>query len=99
MSQDESPMIDLIRWTFTVAPEKRAQVEQLLADYGLEVFARGEEQLVALWDEPEGDLDELVEQVWEVAGSAVEITHEEFRRSELVILHQEDQDGTGIAAA
>jgi hypothetical protein len=65
-------------------------VAQLLADFGLEVFHRGEDQLVALWDEPDGEPEGLVEELWDIAGEAVEVTHEEFRRTELVLLHHED---------
>jgi hypothetical protein len=51
--------------------------------------------LVVLWDDPEGDYEALVEELWDVVGDTVDIHHEEFRRGELIILHHDpsaDQD-------
>ncbi len=90
-AEPESPAPDMIRWTFTPALEKRDEVVALLADLGLDVHARDDGLVVATWDEPEGDPDAVVEQLWAVHGEPIEITHEEFRRTELLIYHQEDE--------
>jgi len=88
--------IDLVRWTFTVESDKSQAVEAFLADQGAEVFVRPEGQFVVLWDEPEAELDEVVEELWEVAGVAIEITHETFKRNELVV-YQQDAESEGEA--
>jgi hypothetical protein len=84
--------IDLVRWTFTVEADKTQAVEAFLADEGAEVFARPDGQFVVLWDEPESDLDEVVEELWDVVGATIEVTHESFHRNELVI-YQHDGEG------
>lgn len=82
MSEDRT--IDMIRWTFTADPARSAEIERLLIDLGLEVTARGEGRFVATWEEPEGDVDRVVEQLWEANGSPFEVTHEAFHRLELL---------------
>jgi hypothetical protein len=82
--------IDMIRWTFTINPEKCAEIETYLTDLGAEVLIRPECQLVALWDETEHDLDVVVEELWEIHGGPVDVTHEEFHRAELLIYHADD---------
>ena len=84
--------IDLVRWTFTVEPDKRQAAETYLTDEGAEVFSRPEGEFIVLWDEPENELDEVVEELWEVIGSTIEVTQETFRRSELVVF-QHDHEG------
>ncbi len=91
--------IDLVRWTFTVDAEHKQAVEEHLADLGAEVFARADGQFIVLWDEPENELDEVVEELWEVAGVTFEVTHETFRRSNLEVYHQEATDESDRAAA
>jgi hypothetical protein len=90
MSDDNA--VDLVRWTFTVESDKTQVVEAYLTDLGADVYARAEGHFVVLWDEPESDLDAVVEELWEVIGSTIEVTHETFNRNELVIYHQ-DGDG------
>lgn len=84
--------IDLIRWTFHVRPDRRAAIEAHLNDLGLDVHARGEGPLVATWDEPEGDLEELIEELWGLNGEPFEVTHEEFRRLNLLVFHHDEED-------
>lgn len=98
MGEGQETASDLIRWTFTADPAKREEVETFLRDLGWEVQTRAEGQTVATWDEPEGDPDEVVEQLWAVHGEPFEVTHEEFRRNELLVYHHEDE-GTEQAAA
>lgn len=86
----EEQTIDMIRWTFTADPSKRDELANYLVDRGLEVLVRDEETLVAIWDEPEGDIDEVVEALWEINGAPFEITHEEFHRANLLVYEPEE---------
>jgi len=90
-----SPTIDMIRWTFTVNPEHRRQIEDFMTDHGLDVFPHGENGLVATWEEPEGNVDELIEELWALNGEPFEITHEEFHRLNLSMYNhiEETEDG------
>src|SRR5690349_18042674 len=92
-SADKSPSIELIRWTFTVGAENRVELETHLLDLGLEVQARGEDTLVVTWDEPEGGVEELIEELWAINGEPFEITHEEFHRTNMVVYHPEETGG------
>ncbi|QDV37611.1 hypothetical protein [Tautonia plasticadhaerens] len=95
MSEDRT--VDMIRWTFTADPAKSAEIERLLVDLGLEVTPRGGGRFVATWEEPEGDVDEVVEQLWEINGSPFEVTHEAFRRLELLAYSAEPEADRGAA--
>lgn len=89
MSEETTLTIEMIRWTFTVDPAHRAAIENYLTDQGLEVMVRGEETMVATWDEPEGEIEEVIEGMWAVAGAPFEVTHEEFHRANLLVYHDE----------
>lgn len=98
MSENEqADAIDLIRWTFTIDPEKRGEVETYLSDLGAEVLVRPEGQIVALWDETEHDLDVVIEELWEILGAAIDVTHEEFHRAELLIYHHDETEDAQAA--
>ena len=94
--QDTRP-IDMIRWSFTADPSRRAEIEGYLDDLGLDVYVRGEAQFTAIWEEPEGDPDEVVERLWEINGAPFEVTHEEFSRLNLLAYHAEDEAATEAA--
>ena len=94
-----APTIELIRWTFTVGSEHRVEIETHLLDLGLEVQARGEDTLVVTWDEPEGSVEELIEELWAINGEPFEITHEEFHRTNMLVYHPEEIVGEESAAA
>ena len=101
-SADNSLSIEMIRWTFSVNSEHRVEIETHLLDLGLEVQARGEETLVVTWDEPEGGIDELIEELWAINGEPFEITHEAFHRVSLLVYHPEEiseADGGSESAA
>jgi hypothetical protein len=88
-----TPGIDLIRWSFTINPERRAELQQHLLDLGLDVQVVGEDQFVVTWEEPDGeDVSDIIEEMWEVHGSPFEVTHEEFRRLNLSTYHPEDAE-------
>ncbi len=82
MTPDSSsnPTVDVVRWTFTADPAHRGEIESHLDDLGADVVARGEGQFVVSWEEPEGDLDEVLEALWALNGSPFEVTQEEFHR-------------------
>jgi hypothetical protein len=85
--------VELIRWTFSVTPEHRVEIETHLLDLGLEVQARGEDTLTVTWDEPEGGIDELIEELWAINGEPFEVTHEEFHRVNLLVYQPEEAAG------
>ena len=71
MSEDPNPpATDLIRWTFSANPDHRAEIESHLDDLGLDVLVRNESQFLVTWDEPEGNLDEVIEAIWAINGAA-----------------------------
>ncbi len=82
--------IDLIRWTFTANPDRRAEIEEHLGDLGLDVLVRDGSQFLVTWDEPEGNIDEVIEAIWTLNGEPFEITQEEFHRQNLLHLHHDD---------
>ncbi|MDG3003924.1 hypothetical protein [Paludisphaera mucosa] len=96
MSAETTLTIELIRWTFTVDPAHRGEIETYLLDQGLEVLVRGEETMVATWDEPEGEIEEVIEGMWAINGSPFEVTHEEFHRSNL-LLYDADEETKAVA--
>jgi hypothetical protein len=86
--------IDLIRWTFTIDPAHRDEVEEHLNDLGLDVLVRDGSQFHVCWDEPEGNIDEVIEAIWALNGEPFEITQEEFHRQTLLHVHHEDDGST-----
>lgn len=86
--------IDLIRWTFTVKDEHTDEIAEHLQDLGLDVLVRDGAQFIVTWDEPEGNIDEVIEAVWSLNGEPFEITQEEFHRQNLLHVHHEDSGGS-----
>ena len=100
VNSPEYPLsIEMIRWTFTVSPEHRVEIETYLLDLGLEIQARGDDVLVVTWDEPEGGFDELIEDLWAINAEPFEITHEGFHRVNLLVYHPEETEEVESAAA
>jgi hypothetical protein len=83
---------DLIRWTFTIDPEHRAAIESHLVDLGADVWVLEEGKFQVIWEEPEGDLDVIVEALWQIQGEAFDVTQEEFRRTGLHVLQHSDDE-------
>ncbi len=98
MSDGTDATIDMIRLTFTADPDRRAEVEAHLADLGLDVHGMPDGHVVATWEEPDGDLDAVVEALWAINGAPFEITHEEFRRLNLLVFHHADDEPDQAAA-
>ena len=84
--------IDLIRWTFTIDPERRVDLEAYLADLGLDVVVRDDRQFVVSWEEPDRDLDEVIQELWAIYGEPFELTHEEFHRQALLSVNPAEGD-------
>ena len=82
--------IDLIRWSFTVEPENAEAIEAHLNDLGLDVLVRDDSQFLVTWDEPEGNIEEIIEAIWELNGKPFEVTQEEFHRQSLLHLQYEE---------
>jgi len=93
---DNALSVEMIRWTFAVDPAHRGEIETYLLDQGLEVLVRGEETMVATWDEPEGSIEEVIEGMWAIHGAPFEVTHEEFHRSNL-LLYDADEETKAVA--
>ena len=94
-----SDTVDLIRWSFSVHPEHRDAIEEHLADLGLDVLVRDDTHFLVTWDEPEGDVDAVVEAIWALNGEPFEVTQEEFHRQNLLHLHHEDDPSEAEQAA
>lgn len=88
---DANLTVEMIRWTFAVDPAHRAEIEAYLTDQGLEVLVRGEETIVATWDEPEGSIEEVIEGMWAITGTPFEVTHEEFHRANLLVYDADEE--------
>ena len=84
---------DLIRWTFTVPEAAAEAVAEHLTDLGADVFLGDGMTFHVTWDEPEIDLDPVVEALWTITGVPFEITQEEFHRLAHHILQHESEDG------
>ncbi len=95
MSDGHDDAIDMIRITFTADPERRGEIETYLADLGLDVHVWGDGHVTAFWEEPEGELDETIEALWEINEAPFEVTSEEFRRLNLHVYHHEEDAAEG----
>jgi hypothetical protein len=92
------PSLDLIRWTFTCDAEHVAAIKDYLCDLGLDVLVYDECKFLVSWDEPEGDFEEIISEIWELNGTPFEVTLEEFHRLGLHTLHHvEDELGEQAA--
>jgi hypothetical protein len=99
MSHDtNTPSIDMVRWSFTVNPVHRPEVETHLDDLGADVYVRGEGQFTVIWEEPATDLEDVIEALWSLNGVPFEVTQEEFQRLSLHTLERAD-DGVAQEAA
>lgn len=99
MSLDTTPTpIDLVRWSFTIDPAHRDEIEGHLLDLGADVLVREGEHFVVTWDEPEGDLTDVIEALWSLNGPPFEVTQEDFHRLALHTIQYAD-DATGQQAA
>ena len=92
MSESHESAPDLVRWTFSIEPDRRGAIEGHLEDLGADVLVRDGGSFLATWDEPEIDLDAVIEALWALNESPFEITQEEFHRIALhTLAHAEDE--------
>jgi hypothetical protein len=99
MSQDtKSTSTDLVRWSFAINPENRDAIEGHLADLGADILIRDGRDFVVTWDEPEGDLTDVIEAIWSLNAEPFDVIHETFQRLELnTIQHVEDESNQQAA--
>jgi hypothetical protein len=99
MSQEQgASSIDLIRWTFTINSAHRAEIEGHLSDLGFDVFVHDDANFTVMWEEPDREVDEVIEEIWALNGEPFEVTQEEFHRLGLHALTQAEDDLTQEAA-
>ncbi len=61
MSHDHTAVsLDLVRWTFTAETAHRGAITEYLNDLGADVLSHDDGRFLVTWDEPEGELDEIV---------------------------------------
>jgi hypothetical protein len=95
-TQTTSP--DLLRWTFTINPEHRSEIESHLLDLGADVLVREGSDFLVSWDEPAEDLTEVVESLWALNGAPFDVIQEEFQRLGLHTLHYSEDEPAHEAA-
>lgn len=99
MSQEQdATSIDLIRWTFTINPDHRAEIEGHLSDLGFDVYVQDDSIFTVTWEEPDREVDEVIEEIWALNGEAFEVTQEEFRRLGMHTLTQDEDEPAQEAA-
>lgn len=96
---NRSTSLDMIRWTFSIDPERRQEVSEYLTDLGLEIQVVGD-QFIVTWEDPDGeDVSGIIEELWEVHGAPFEVTHEEFHRLSLSVYQPEGEEEAGTRDA
>lgn len=99
MSPDsKSTSTDLVRWSFTINPAHRGEIESHLGDLGADVLVRDGQDFVVTWDEPEGDLADIIEAMWSLNGEPFDVIHEDFHRLELHTIQHADDETSQQAA-
>lgn len=99
MSQEQgTSSIDLIRWTFTINPAHRAAVEGYLSDLGLEVIVVEDSKFTVMWEEPDQEVEAVIEEMWGLHGEPFEVTQEEFHRLGLHTFHHAEDETASEAA-
>ncbi len=99
MSPDtQTTSSDLVRWTFTINPDHRTEIENHLIDLGADVLVREGSEFLVTWDEPNEDLAEVVEAIWSLNGEPFDVIQEEFQRLGLHTLHFSEDEPAQEAA-
>ena len=96
--ENTSPSTDLVRWSFAINPAKRGAIEDHLADLGADVVIRDGQDFIVTWDEPEGDLSDVIEALWALNGEPFEVIEESFHRFALHTIDQIDDESNQQAA-
>jgi hypothetical protein len=92
------PSIDMIRLTFTCDPKHRKAIEEYLTDLSLDVVVLDECKFVATWDEPDHEVEEIVEELWALNGVPFEVTQEDFHRLDLHTYYDAENEASEAAA-
>ena len=99
MSHDpKSSSTDLVRWSFTINPDHRGAIESHLTDLGADVLVREGHDFLVTWDEPGGDLYDVIEAIWDLNGEPFDVIEEGFHRLELHTIHHVEDDANPQAA-
>ena len=99
MSQDmKAGTMDLVRWSFSINTAHRNAIEGHLTDLGADILVRDEQDFTVVWDEPEGDLSEVIEAIWGLNGEPFDVIEETFQRLELQTIQHEDEAPSQQAA-
>lgn len=96
MSQETS--IDLVRWTFTLDSPHRDAIKAHLVNLGLEVAIHDGNMFTVTWEDPEGEVEAVIEELWELNGAHFEVNQEEFHRVGHHIVHHVDATPSSEAA-
>ena len=89
--------VDMVRWTFRADLDRFAEIEAHLKDLGLDVYVQEDGRFTVICEEPEGGLDERVEDLWRINGGPFEVTHEEFHRLKHLVYEVEGEGLKGVA--
>jgi hypothetical protein len=93
-----SASTDLVRWSFTINPANRGEIESQLLDLGADVLVREGQDFIVTWDEPEGELGDVIEAIWSLNGEPFDVIQEGFHRLELHTIQYAEDDGGQQAA-
>jgi hypothetical protein len=93
-----APLLDLIRLTFTSDPKHRVAIEEYLTDLGLDVVVFDGCKFVVTWDEPDREVEEIVDELWALNGVPFEVTQEDFHRLDLHTYYDPESEGSEAAA-
>lgn len=99
MSHDTtSGTVDLVRWSFSIETDRAPEIQAHLNDLGADVLVRDGRDFLVTWDEPEGDIAEVIEAIWSINGAPFDVIQEVFHRLELHTFHHVDDEPDTRAA-
>lgn len=93
-----SNSIDMIRWTFTINPAHRAAIQGYLVDLGLDVVVVDDAKFTVSWEEPDEEVEGVIEEMWELNSEPFEVIQEDFHRLGLHSFHHAENESTSEAA-
>ncbi len=97
-SDTTSASTDLVRWSFTIDPARRGEIETHLVDLGADLLVRDGQDFVVIWDEPDGDLTEVIEAIWALNGAPFDVVVEPFHRLDLITIQFAEEEASAEAA-
>lgn len=96
MSQETS--IDLVRWAFTLDSPNREAVRAHLVNMGLDVAVHEGNKFTVTWEDPDREVETVIEELWDLNGAHFEVYQEEFHRLGYHIVHHIDHAPSSEAA-